>query len=220
MALRTVAIVGRPNVGKSTLFNRIIGQRRSVVHETPGVTRDRIVETTDWAGHAFVLFDTGGIVPFGEQVSEFGSLVTEVAEDAIAEADVVLFMVDGQVGPMAWDEAIARALRRSGKPVVLAVNKTEKESDQLAASEFYRLGVGEPFEISALHGLGIGDLMDRVVDGFPVQTVETPCDCRVAILGRPNVGKSSLLNRLVGRDEALVSEIPGTTRDAIHTDLR
>jgi len=220
VALRTVAIVGRPNVGKSTLFNRIIGQRRSVVHETPGVTRDRIVETTDWAGHAFVLFDTGGIVPFGEQVSEFDSLVTEVAEDAIGEADVVLFMVDGQVGPMAWDEAIARALRRSGKPVVLAVNKTEKESDQLAASEFYRLGVGEPFEISALHGLGIGDLMDRVVDGFPVQTVETPCDCRVAILGRPNVGKSSLLNRLVGRDEALVSEIPGTTRDAIHTDLR
>jgi GTP-binding protein len=220
VALRTVAIVGRPNVGKSTLFNRIVGDRRSVVHETPGVTRDRIVEATDWTGHAFFLVDTGGIVPFGEKVSDFDALVTQVAKDAIAEADVVLLMVDGQVGPMAWDDAIARELRRSQKPVVLAVNKTEKQSARIGASEFYRLGLGEPFEISALHGIGVGDLMDRVIEGFPIQTVETPCDSRVAIVGRPNVGKSSLLNALVGRAEALVSEIPGTTRDAIHTDLR
>ena len=220
MALRTVAIVGRPNVGKSTLFNRVIGERRSVVHETPGVTRDRLVETTDWAGHAFFLIDTGGIIPFGDQVSEFDSVVTEIAHNAIDEADVVVLMVDGQVGPMAWDESIAHELLRRNKPTVLAVNKAEKESVQLAAAEFYKLGLGEPFPITALHGRGVGDLLDRVVEGFPLVTAETPCDCRVAIVGRPNVGKSSLLNRLVGRDEALVSEIPGTTRDAIHTDLK
>jgi len=215
-----VAIVGRPNVGKSTLFNRIIGERRSVVHETPGVTRDRIVETTDWAGHAFLLIDTGGIIPFGEGVSEFDDVVTAIAHDAIDEADVVLLLVDGQVGPMAWDEAIARRLRRRGKPVVLGVNKIEKESAALALSEFYKLGLGEPQGISALHGKGVGDLLDCLVEDFPTLEVETPCDCKVAILGRPNVGKSSLLNRLVGRDEALVSDIPGTTRDTVHTDLK
>ncbi|MBU0743356.1 ribosome biogenesis GTPase Der [bacterium] len=220
MSTRTVVIVGRPNVGKSTLFNRIIGQRRSVVHETPGVTRDRIAELTDWAGHAFLLLDTGGIVPFGDEVSRFDALVTEVAHDAIEEADVVLFMVDGSGGLSSWDDAIAQHLRRSGKPVVLCVNKVEKEHQRLSAAEFYSLGLGEPHVISALHGHGIGDLLDRVAADFPKQTVEAPCDSRVAILGRPNVGKSSLLNLLTGRQDALVSEIAGTTRDAIHTDLR
>ena len=220
MSLRTVAIIGRPNVGKSTLFNRILGERRSVVHETAGVTRDRVTETTDWAGHPFILLDTGGIIPFGETVSEFDAVVTEIARLAIKDADVVLFMVDAKVGPMAWDEAIARDLRREGKPVVLAVNKVEKDSDRAQLHEFHRLGLGEPYGISALHGRGVGDLLDRVVEGFPQHEVEQPCDCRVATLGRPNVGKSSLLNVLTGRAEALVSDIPGTTRDSIHTDLK
>jgi len=221
MALRTVAIVGRPNVGKSTLFNRLVGQRRAGVHEMPGVTRDRLGETADWAGHGFYLIDTGGIIPFGETVSDFDEAVTQIARQAIQEADVVIFLVDGQTGPLDWDDAIARDLRKCGRAVVLAVNKTEKEANRLAAAEFYRLGLGEPFAISALHGVGVGDLMDRVVEGFPeVAAVEAPCDCRIAILGRPNVGKSSLLNQLVGREEALVSEIPGTTRDSIHTDLQ
>ncbi len=221
MALRTVAIVGRPNVGKSTLFNRLVGARRAVVHETPGVTRDRLVEVTEWNGHSFLLMDTGGIIPYGEAVSDFDRLVTEVAQEAIAEADVLLLMVDGQTGPTAWDQAIAKILLRSGKPVVLAVNKVEKMSAQFGISEFYSLGLGEPMGISALHGQGIAEVLERVVADFPqMPEVTTPCDCRVAIVGRPNVGKSSLLNQLVGREAALVSEIPGTTRDAIHTDLR
>jgi GTP-binding protein len=220
VALRTVAIVGRPNVGKSTLFNRIIGQRRAVVHETAGVTRDRIAETTDWAGHPFILLDTGGIIPFGEKVSEFDAVVTEIAHHAIDESDVVLFLVDGKVGPMAWDESIARDLRRKGKPVVLCVNKIEKDSEKIALHEFYKLGLGEPVGISALHGYGVGDLLDEVVEGFPAHEHEEPCDCKIAILGRPNVGKSSLLNILTGRNEALVSDISGTTRDSIHTDLK
>ncbi len=221
MATRTVVIVGRPNVGKSTLFNRIVGHRRAVVHETPGVTRDRIVELTDWAGHPFWLVDTGGIVPFGEELGQFDRLVTEVAHQAIAEADVVIFMVDGSGGLSTWDDAIAEHLRRSGKPVVLAVNKVEKEIDRIGVAEFYSLGLGDPIGISALHGHDIGDLLDRVVAGFPAaETPGRPCDCHVAIVGRPNVGKSSLLNLLVGKREALVSEIAGTTRDAVHTDLR
>lgn len=220
MPLRTVAIIGRPNVGKSTLFNRVVGQRRAVVHETAGVTRDRITERTDWNGHAFFLLDTGGIVPFGETVSQFDQVVTDVALDALAEADVVLFVVDGQAGVSAWDQHIAELLRKNGKPVVLAVNKLEKEKDAPAAHDFWKLGLGEPLAISALHGQGVGDLLDRVVADFPPGGDEAPCDCKVAIVGRPNVGKSSILNLLVGRNEALVSEIPGTTRDAIHTDLR
>jgi GTPase len=220
LPLRTVAIIGRPNVGKSTLFNRILGERRSVVHETAGVTRDRIAEITDWAGHPFQLLDTGGIIPFGETVSEFDAVVTEIARMAIDEADVVLFMVDGKVGPMAWDESIARDLRKDGTPVVLCVNKIEKPADEIGMSEFYSLGLGDPISVSALHGYGVGDLLDEVVDGFPKNEVEIPCDCKVAILGRPNVGKSSLLNVLTGRNDALVSEIPGTTRDSVHTDLK
>lgn len=218
--MRTVAIIGRPNVGKSTLFNRIIGQRRAVVHEMPGVTRDRLVESTDWAGHGFYLIDTGGIIPFGETVSEFDADVTAIAREAIAQSDAVIFLVDGQTGPLDWDLAIARELRQASKVVVLGVNKTEKEANRVAAADFYTLGLGDPLPISALHGQGVGELMDAVVAGFPeTPAPEEPCDCRIAILGRPNVGKSSLLNQLTGRNAALVSEIPGTTRDAVHTDL-
>ena len=220
MSLRTVVIVGRPNVGKSTLFNRVVGERRAVVHESAGVTRDRIAERTDWAGHPFLLLDTGGIVPFGETVSQFDRVVTDIALDAVAEADVVLFLVDGQTGVTAWDEHIADLLRKSGKPVVLAVNKIEKEANLFAVPEFWKLGLGDPIGISALHGQNVGDLLDLVVAGFPTEAAETPCDCRIAIVGRPNVGKSSLLNLLVGRQESLVSDIPGTTRDSINTDLR
>jgi GTP-binding protein len=219
--LRSVVIVGRPNVGKSTLFNRLIRARRAVVHETPGVTRDRLIERADWAGHQFLLVDTGGIVPFGEAAdARFDRLVTEISQDAIAAADVVIFLVDGRTGPTEDDLHIAVLLRRSEKPVVLAVNKTEKESTLLAVSEFFKLGLGEPMAISALHGLGVGDIMDLVVEGFPPASPEEHVDCKIAIVGRPNVGKSTLLNQLVGRQEALVSEIPGTTRDAVHTDLR
>lgn len=220
MPLRTVAIIGRPNVGKSTLFNRVVGQRRAVVHESAGVTRDRIAERTDWNGHAFLLLDTGGIVPFGETVSQFDQVVTDVALDALAEADVVLFVVDGLAGVTSWDQHIAGLLRKAGKPVVVAANKIEKPKDEPAAHEFWKLGLGEPLAVSALHGQGVGDLLDRVVADFPPGSAEAPCDCKVAIVGRPNVGKSSILNLLVGRNEALVSDIPGTTRDAIHTDLR
>lgn len=220
MSLKTVVIVGRPNVGKSTLFNRILGSRRSVVHETAGVTRDRISEITDWAGHQFYLLDTGGIVPFGDEVSRFDKVVTQVAKDSIDEADVVLFLVDVTGGLSTWDDAIAQHLRRTGKPVVVAVNKVEKEHHQYAAHEFNSLGLGDPFSISALHGHNIGDLLDRVVDGFPEGTDEHPCDCKVAILGRPNVGKSSILNLLTGKQDAIVSDISGTTRDSIHTDIK
>jgi len=220
VALRTVAIVGRPNVGKSTLFNRIVGQRRAVVHETPGVTRDRIVERAEWSGHEFLLMDTGGIVPHGQEGSAYDAIVAEVAQEALTEADVALFLVDGQTGPADWDLTIAAALRRHERPVLLVVNKVEKDAARLAVPEFYKLGLGEPFAISALHGEGVADLLDRVVADFPPAPPERPCDCRVAIVGRPNVGKSSLLNALVGRREALVSELPGTTRDSIHTDIR
>jgi GTP-binding protein len=220
VSLPTVAIVGRPNVGKSTLFNRVLRSRRAVVHEMPGVTRDRIVEEADWAGHRFLLMDTGGIVPFGESVGRYDEVVTEIAREAALRADVILFLIDGQVGLTSWDEAIAAFLHRSGKPVLLVVNKVEKEAVRAAVSEAYRLGLGDPLPISALHGRGVGDMLDRLVADFPAGSAEPPCDCRVAIVGRPNVGKSSLLNQLVGRTEALVSEVPGTTRDAVHTDLK
>jgi GTP-binding protein len=189
LPLRTVAIVGRPNVGKSTLFNRVLGERRSVVHETAGVTRDRIAEVTDWAGHPFQLLDTGGIIPFGETTGDFDEKVTQIAREAIEEADLVLFLVDGKVGPMAWDESIARDLRKAGKAVVLCVNKVETDGERLALYEFHSLGLGEPFGISALHGHGVGDLLDIVVEGFPKQELEIPCDCKVAILGRPERGQ-------------------------------
>ena len=157
MALRTVAIVGRPNVGKSTLFNRVIGERRSVVHETPGVTRDRIAERADWGEHAFLLVDTGGIIPYhdGETDARFDRLVTDISLETVRMSDLVIFLTDGRTGSTSWDEHIARELRKSRKPVILAVNKLERESDRLGLSEFYNLGLGEPLGISAAHGFGV-----------------------------------------------------------------
>jgi len=219
VALPMVAIVGRPNVGKSTLFNRITGSRSAVVHEEAGVTRDRHVRPADWNGLPFLLVDTGGMVPVPEG-DLFESEITAVAKEAIAQADVLLFMVDVHNGITQADEAIARELRGIDKPVHLVVNKLEREGDLSDAAIFHRLGLGEPHPVSALHGVGTGDLLDVLTANLPVREPEPPVDLRVALLGRPNVGKSSLLNTLVGETRALVSDVPGTTRDAIDTDIK
>lgn len=216
----TVAIVGFPNVGKSTLVNRLTQSRTAVVHETPGVTRDRKELLCEWAGTAFRLIDTGGVDrtdagPFGPQVAAQARL-------AIAEADLVLLVVDAAAGVTPGDEELAEILRRSGRPVIVVANKLDDPRRDLDALEFHRLGLGDPVPISALHGHGTGDLLDAVVARLP-GTGERPVGeeaIRVAILGRPNVGKSSLLNALVGQERVIVSEVPGTTRDSIDTVLQ
>ncbi len=236
MAKPMVAIVGRPNVGKSTLFNRLAGERLAVVAETPGTTRDRLVAEAEWRGLSFDIADTGGIdptrsgggTPLSLDSAEYVEQIRGQAELAASEADVVLFLVDGESGPTPGDHDVADILRRqrsrlTGTParVLLVVNKCETESRRSQAVEFYGLGMGEPLVISALHGTGIGDLLDRVVELIgPAETAEpTEAAVRIAIVGRPNVGKSSLLNRLLGEERAIVSPIPGTTRDAIDTQL-
>lgn len=227
-----VALVGRPNVGKSTLFNRIAGQRLSIVADVPGTTRDRLYADAEWTAAPFTLVDTGGIelvlgedtgAQRGAQPLSVGSAgfrreIREQAQIAIEEADVVLFLVDSKEGITAGDEDVAEVLRRSQKPVVLAANKADNEDRRLAAVEFYALGLGEPIAISALHGTGVGDLLDAVVAHFPKVEEEPEDDAlKIAIIGRPNVGKSSLLNALLGQQRSIVSNIPGTTRDAIDT---
>jgi GTP-binding protein len=213
-----VALVGRPNVGKSTLFNRLVGERLAIVEDLPGTTRDRLYARGDWTGREFDVVDTGGLA-----FEEDGALLTRVrnqAEVAIEEADVIVFLTDGSAGISPDDYEVAQLLRRSGKPVVLVVNKTESEARRLEAPEFWNLGLGEPYPISALHGMGTGDALDAVVGALP-QAVPEERDERlhVAILGRPNVGKSSLLNKLTGQERVIVSEVAGTTRDAIDTPL-
>lgn len=209
-----VALVGRPNVGKSALFNRLTQTPRAIVEDTPGVTRDRLYEDTDWNGLSFTVVDTGGI---GVDDDTLLGMTRRQTEIAVEEADVIVFVVDGQAGLNAIDESVADRLRRTRKPVVLAVNKAE--SHKLGAAEFYRLGLGEPHLISATHGEGIGDLLDRVT-GY-LQPVTPPADVsddapiQVAIVGRPNVGKSSLLNALSGQERTLVTPIAGTTRDVV-----
>jgi GTP-binding protein len=218
-----VALVGRPNVGKSTLFNRLIGERRAITSDVPGTTRDRTYGVTDWGGRTFDLIDTGGLQSEEEiKKSDIATIVRgtrEQARLAIAEADVIVFMVDSRDSLLASDEDVADLLRRSGKPVVVAVNKADSLARRDNAVEFYALSLGEPVAISAYHGTGVGDLLDRIVAALPPGDDNDDEDDvpKVAIVGRPNVGKSSLLNALLGQPRAIVTAVPGTTRDTLDT---
>jgi GTP-binding protein len=216
----TVAVVGFPNVGKSTLVNRLSATREAVVFETPGVTRDRKEVVAEWGGKRFILVDTGGVDV--ADPSPLTRQVAEQAERAVEEADLVLFITDAKAGITPGDQEIAEILRRSHKPVVVVANKVDDPRRDVDALEFHALGLGDPVPVSALHGLGTGDLLDRVVAALPGEGPPEVGEeaIRVAILGRPNVGKSSLLNTLVGQDRVVVSEVPGTTRDSIDTVLR
>ncbi len=230
-----VALVGRPNVGKSTLFNRLVGQRQAIVEDLPGTTRDRLYGDSEWTGAQFVVVDTGGIEPLKERSGRSEALadplasaskgfVTEIrtqAELAIEEADVILFLVDAKEGLTAADEDVAGMLRNTDKPVILVANKADNAERRMNALEFYALGLGDPHPISAYHGTGTGDLLDVVVEHLPRVSVEDEEDdaLRIAIVGRPNVGKSSILNALLGQERAIVSDIAGTTRDAVDTFL-
>ncbi|HEY9777283.1 MAG TPA: ribosome biogenesis GTPase Der [Planktothrix sp.] len=230
MARHVVAIVGRPNVGKSTFFNRCVGAKQAIVDDSPGVTRDRLYRETDWNGETFLLVDTGGVIPnAGEAISE---QVFDQVNLAVNEADVIVFMVDGKSGLHGSDETVANLLRRTKKPIVLAVNKIDTPAEELNASEFYSLGLGDPMTLSAMRGTGgVGDLLDKIVtilregtngakakepdvEGEEVQPLN------VAIIGRPNVGKSSILNQLAGTKRMIVSDQPGTTRDAIDWTIK
>jgi GTPase len=215
--LGTVAIVGFPNVGKSTLVNRLTGSRAAVVHELPGVTRDRKELVVEWGGKQFVVIDTGGVDI--ADPSPITRSIGDQAHEAVAEADLVLFVVDARAGITPGDEEVAEILRRAHKPVLLLANKVDDPSRTALALEFHRFGLGDPFPVSALHGYGTGDLLDEIVARLP-GAGRAPIDehaIRAAILGRPNVGKSSLLNAILGRERVIVSETPGTTRDAIDT---
>jgi GTPase len=213
----TVAVVGFPNVGKSTLVNRLTESRSAVVHETPGVTRDRKELLCEWGGTWFRLIDTGGVD--AQDAGPFGPQVAAQAREAVAEADLVLFVVDARAGITPGDEEIASILRAAKTPVLVLANKIDDPRRDIDALEFHRLGLGDPLPISALHGHGSGDLLDEIVARLPGRDEVAVGDeaIRVAILGRPNVGKSSLLNALVRRERVIVSEVPGTTRDAIDT---
>jgi len=224
----TVVIVGRPNVGKSTFFNRIIGEQTAIVEDRPGVTRDRNTRTASWLGHEFNIVDTGGWLPSG---SELDDKVSRQVEEAVRTADLVIFMVDASIGVTDEDEGVADWLRRSGVPVILAANKSDNDRRELDRWSFMSLGLGEPYPVSALHGRRSGDFLDIVVEHLDfgdeievddegledVEPSETDGVPRVALVGRPNVGKSTLFNRLVGAERSVVHDMPGTTRDAIDT---
>ncbi|MBO8176612.1 ribosome biogenesis GTPase Der [Aeribacillus pallidus] len=216
MAKPVVAIVGRPNVGKSTIFNRIVGERISIVEDVPGVTRDRIYSSAEWLNTEFNIIDTGGIEigdePFLEQIRQ-------QAEIAIDEADVILFITNGREGITAADEEVAKILYKSNKPVVLAVNKIDNPEMREQIFDFYSLGFGEPYPISGSHGIGLGDVLDAVVSHFPKKDVKEYEDdvIKFCLIGRPNVGKSSLVNAILGEERVIVSDIAGTTRDAVDT---
>ena len=219
MSQPIVALVGRPNVGKSALFNRLVGERLAIVQDQPGTTRDRLYAQADWAGRSFTVVDTGGLL--AAPTDDLSRQVQAQARLAIAEADVVVFVVDVLTGVLADDWAVADVLRRSAKPVILAVNKADNAERRLAANEFYVLGIEQLFAISALHGTGTGDLLDAVVASLPpAPEEEAPERARIAIVGRPNVGKSSILNAILGQERTIVSPLPGTTRDAIDSAVR
>ena len=230
MTRPVVAVVGRPNVGKSTLVNRIIGRREAIVEERPGVTRDRKVVEAEWSGREFTLVDTGGWMTTGDSLDD---KVSQQAEKAMREADLILFVVDAAVGVTADDAAVAALLRRSGPPVLVVANKVDSEKREPDIWDFVRLGLGDPFPVSALHGRSSGDLLDEVIarlpapgpsedDGAPgagevAETETAPTVNSVAIVGRPNVGKSTLFNRLIGDERSIVHDVPGTTRDSVDT---
>ncbi len=221
MSKPVVAIVGRPNVGKSTLFNVLAGERISIVQDTPGVTRDRIYAEVNWLNYNFTMIDTGGIEPDSKDI--ILSQMREQAEIAIATADVIVFLTDVRQGLQDSDSKVADMLRRSGKPVVLVVNKVDSFEKYMAdVYEFYNLGIGDPIPVSAASRLGLGDMLDEVVKYFPDSATEEEEDERpkIAIIGKPNVGKSSLINKLAQEDRVIVSDIAGTTRDAIDTDIK
>jgi GTP-binding protein len=221
-----VALVGRPNVGKSTFFNRLVGERRAIVEDVPGTTRDRLYGDSDWNGRVFTVVDTAGLLLEEDDLTEgtpqveIARRVREQAELAINEADAIIFIVDTRDGLTAADQAVADVLRTSNKPVILAANKADNKERALDAVEFYALSLGEPIPMSAYHGIGTGDVLDRVTEMLPiVPEDDSEASVKVAIIGRPNVGKSSLLNQLLGAERSVVSDVPGTTRDTIDTAI-
>lgn len=220
MAKPIIAIVGRPNVGKSTLFNKIAGKRISIVEDTPGITRDRVYADAEWCGREFTMIDTGGIEPYSKDI--ILSQMRRQANLAIEMADVIIFMVNVKDGMTAADQEVATMLQKSSKPIVLVCNKVDAPGDvPMELYEFYNLGLDEPMAVSSVHGRGVGDVLDKCLEYFPPETEKDEEDdtIKVAVVGKPNAGKSSLINRLLGEDRVIVSNIAGTTRDAIDTHL-
>ncbi len=220
MSTPLVAIVGRPNVGKSTLFNRILGAQQAIVHNEPGVTRDRHYGNAEWTGKKFMMIDTGGFVPESDEV--FEKAIREQSQIAIQEADKIIFVVDGKEGFTQIDKEIAHILRRSNKKVMLVVNKVDSDRDEHTTAQFHELGLGDPYSLGALGGRKIGDFLDDVTTDFPVQTddIVDSTQLKIAVIGKPNVGKSSLVNAILGEERSIVTPIAGTTRDPIDSTIK